>query len=161
MLKPYFYWAGICASLFLTPAAYGDTASPALSRWANTIINSSPQVQAERAALDAAQANARVAKQPLFNPELELDFERTDISTKTASISQTLDWSNKRGAQMTVAAFSVQAAIANLALTRQERASELLSKLSAFHAMNRPHFTRHKSVSLCNAVHTLPEIADY
>ncbi|MDX8385321.1 MAG: TolC family protein [Gallionella sp.] len=132
MLKPYIYRLGLSACLLLTPAAYGEIVSPALSNWVSDIINTNPQVQAGMAALDAAQAKARSAGQSLYNPELELDFERTDIDTRTASISQTIDWFDKRGAQSSASEFSVQAAIANLALVRQERANELLARLSAF-----------------------------
>ncbi len=133
MLKHYFSWAGLCACLFLTPVVYGATAAPALSDWISEILDGNPQVQAQQAAVEAARARARAAGRPLFNPELGLDYEQSTVNTATAGISQTFDWSDKRGARTSVAQFEVQATAAGLALTRQLLTNELLSRLSAYH----------------------------
>jgi len=148
MLKHYFSAAGLCACLFSAPIVYSATAAPALSNWVSEIVYENPRVQAQQAALEAARAQARAAGRPLFNPDLELDYERSIDDTATVGISQTFDWSGKRGARTSVAQFEVQAAVASLALTRQQLANELLAKLSALHTANALERIAHSRVEL-------------
>ncbi|MBL1294607.1 MAG: TolC family protein [Thiotrichales bacterium] len=148
MLKYYFSGAGLCACLFLTPIVYGATAAPGLSNWVSEIIYENPQVQAQQAALETARAQARAAGRPLFNPALELDYQRAIDDAASVGISQTFDWSDKRGARTSVAQFEVQAAVAGLALTRQQLANELLSRLSAYHAASALERIAHSRVEL-------------
>ncbi|HIO76141.1 MAG TPA: TolC family protein, partial [Gammaproteobacteria bacterium] len=82
----------------------------AVSNWIGTVLIGNPDVQAGQAAVDAALARASAADQPLFNPELEFDYERTDINISSLGLSQTIDWSNKRGAHKAIAEVGVRAA---------------------------------------------------
>ena len=130
-------WAAILASLLLSSLVLADgrgTSGMAVSNWIGTVLIGNPDVQAGQAAVDAALARASAADQPLFNPELEFDYERTDINISSLGLSQTIDWSNKRGAHKAIAEVGVRTARVELSQRRQLLAAELLSKLSAFQA---------------------------
>lgn len=84
-----------------TPGAM--RADPALIQFVQSVVESNPRVQAARAAVEASGAFRDAASRPLYNPELSLDAENTDIETRTLGISQTLDWGGKRKARTAVA----------------------------------------------------------
>ncbi|HHJ80018.1 MAG TPA: TolC family protein, partial [Candidatus Tenderia electrophaga] len=92
----------------------------------------SPVMQGAQAAVDAARARAVGADKPLYNPELALDAERTDINTTTIGFSQTLDWSDKREAQTRIADQEIQAAVAALREARQGVVVETLTALTQY-----------------------------
>ena len=92
----------------------------------------SPAMQGAQAAVEAAQARAEGAGRPLYNPDFELDAERTDINTASIGFSQTLDWSDKREAQTRIANQEVQAAVAELKETQQRIAVETLGALTQY-----------------------------
>ncbi len=69
----------------------------------------------------------------LYNPELELDAERTDIDTTSLGISQTIDWGDKRGARARAAGHERDAVIAEAESKRQGLAIELLQALREYH----------------------------
>lgn len=57
------------------------------------IWETSPEVQAARADLEAAGARARATAQPLYNPLLSLEAENADVDRRTAGVSLALDLS--------------------------------------------------------------------
>ncbi len=116
------------------PAHDIPTAPPALSRWVRSTIAENPRLLAERAALEAARGRVEAASRPLFNPELGLDYERTDVDTASVGISQTLDWANKRDARATQATRERQVAVARLQQRWRKLAAELLGGWSRWHA---------------------------
>ncbi len=100
--------AGLFACLFIftawTPAVHSKGQLPQevevqqLAAIVNHALESNPEIEAAKAAVDAAQARLTGAGLPLNNPELEMEAEHTDISTYTLGISQTIDWYNKQDA---------------------------------------------------------------
>ncbi len=123
----------IIGQLLCAPAV---SASPvfALSALVREVSISHPGVRAAQAALAAARARARAANQPLYNPQLGLDVEEAAESSQALSLSQSLDWADKRGARADVAAFERVTARAALATARQKLTGELLSALADYHA---------------------------
>jgi cobalt-zinc-cadmium efflux system outer membrane protein len=137
--------AGVCACLalpawaFVAPDYQGIPLSisdkgvqnidPSLRDFIEEVWSESPAVQSAQAGLDAARAHAAGAGKALHNPVLELEAERTDINTTSVGFSQTLDWSDKRGALIGVAQQEIQAAQANLQQVRQRVAVETLLAL--------------------------------
>jgi cobalt-zinc-cadmium efflux system outer membrane protein len=89
-------------------------ASPALKASLIETLESNPEMIAARSRLDAAQALASAAGQPIYNPELDLEVENTAVQRKTVGLSQTIDWGNKRGARKSVATFEAEAARAEV-----------------------------------------------
>ncbi len=118
--------------LFLSPALPAGAAdsSPALKQLARTFLEEHPAAQAARANLERAEAEARATGQPLYNPEIEVEYEDATDITKTIGLVQTFDWAGKRRARDTASQDSIRAAQAALAATRQDMLGELLTELS-------------------------------
>ncbi len=146
MLLTRIFYAGVAIGLWLPLASHAGNGTeikidPALPVFIQQVWTESPIVQGARAAMDAAQARTDGAGRPLHNPSLELDVERTDINTSSIGLSQTLDWSNKRGAQLTIAKQRQQGAQAAVWEARRSTAQEALNALVDF-------FTAHESWEL-------------
>ncbi|HPE81784.1 MAG TPA: TolC family protein [Gammaproteobacteria bacterium] len=107
-------------------------ASPQLTAWVRQVLADSPDLQATRAAVDAAQARLTGAGRPLNNPELEFEYERSDIDYATVGVNQTLDWHGKQGARQRIADAGLAMARAELMATRERIAGELLEALAAY-----------------------------
>jgi len=112
------------------------TASPVLTRFARNALQDNPRVQAASAAVDASRARQEAAGKALYNPELELDAEKTDIRTETIGVSQTIDWGDQRGARTEVAQYENKAVLAGFQFVRQELANQLITGLAEYHASN-------------------------
>ncbi len=109
-----------------------DKIDPALPAFIKQVWAESPAVQGAQAALEAAQARYDGADRPLHNPSLGLDAERTDINTNTIGLTQTLDWSDKRGALVNIAKQEEQAVQAAFREVRRSTALEALNALVDF-----------------------------
>ena len=97
------------------------------------VVNQHPRARSIKATLQASSAQFQAADQPLYNPELELDIERTDIDTTSLGISQTIDWGDKRGVRAKTARHKHNAATATAESNRQGLAIELLEALQEYH----------------------------
>ena len=104
-------------------------ASPALSAFARQILQSHPRVQAAQAELDAARAHERAAGRALYNPELDAEYEDSDVRTRSIGINQTIDLGGKRGARERAASFETQSTQESLAMVRQGVLAELFTAL--------------------------------
>ncbi|EIL94169.1 Outer membrane protein, probably efflux family protein [Rhodanobacter sp. 115] len=94
------------------------------------IWQASPEVQVARADLDATQARARAAAQPLNNPSLSLDAENADVNRRTAGLSLPLDLSGKRRARASQGEADLLAAEATYNLVRRDVAARWLKAWS-------------------------------
>lgn len=119
--------------LMLTFETVGATDQPALTALVRTVLDENPRALAARSALDAVQARERAADQPLYNPDLDIEYEDAGDVTKTLGLSQTIDWADKREARTRVAAQERERVAAELAGVRQELATELLGALADYH----------------------------
>ena len=127
----------VAAACLVSPMVSAESsvdADSALSGWINGVLSQNPEVQAAQAAVDAAGGRLRGADQPLFNPELEFEYESSDVDTTTGGISQTIDWSGKREARTGVAQSGQVAAVAELRARHQALAAELLRSLADWQA---------------------------
>lgn len=93
--------ASLCAEPALLPSQAATVAGipPHLQDAVRTVWKSSPEVQAARAELAAAEARARAAAQPLYNPSISVDAENADVDRRTGGVSLALDLSGKRRAR--------------------------------------------------------------
>ncbi len=105
---------------------------PSLRAFIQQVWLESPTMQGAQAAIESAQARAEGAGRALYNPNLELDTERTEINTTSIGISQTLDWSDKQEALTRIADQEVLAATAELRETQQDIAVETLDALAQY-----------------------------
>jgi len=129
-------WAVVAPDYKETPLSISANAArkvdPSLQTFIQQVWTESPAVQGAQAAVEAARARAEGADRPLYNPDLELEAERTDINTTSIGFSQTLDWSDKREARTRIADQEIQAAVAELRETRQRIAVETLDALAQY-----------------------------
>jgi len=129
MLRIPLIWAGLLVCLALPVSASPVNMPPSLNTFMQRVWEQHPNIGAAQAALDAAYARAKASSLPLYNPELELDAEKTDINTFSVGVSQTLDWGDKRGAQQRIGKAEVQLAQADFALVQQQVSTEVLTAL--------------------------------
>jgi len=115
-----------------TSTTGADKIDPALPAFIKQVWAESPAVQGAQAAIEAAQARRDGAGRPLHNPSLGLDAERTNINTSTIGLTQTLDWSDKQGALVTIAKQEQQAIQAAFQEVRRSTALEALNALVDF-----------------------------
>jgi cobalt-zinc-cadmium efflux system outer membrane protein len=94
--------------------------SPLLQETVRTVWKASSEVAAARAELDAAQARARAAAQPVYNPTVSFDAENADVDRRTAGVSLALDFSGKRRARAEVGQAQVRAGEAALESVRRD-----------------------------------------
>jgi cobalt-zinc-cadmium efflux system outer membrane protein len=135
-----FKWRPWLAGCLLWGAVNGANASdisPALKQLIQSFLAQHPAAQAARADLERAEAEARATAQPLYNPEIELEYEDATDITKTVGLVQTLDWAGKRRARDTASQDSMRAAQAAQAAMRQTLLGELLVELSGVTASSR------------------------
>jgi cobalt-zinc-cadmium efflux system outer membrane protein len=123
--------AGTCLVLVSVAVAEPPTAAdPALTGWISEVLLQNPEMQAAEAAVDAASGRYRAADRPLFNPELEFEYENSDSTTTAGGLNQAIDWADKRGARAEVADYERTAAQAELRAVRQRLAAQLLQALA-------------------------------
>lgn len=103
--------------------------------WLTAQIQQHPDVLAAREQLLGSQANADAAEQPLYNPELSGDVERSGEETSyRIGVQQTIDWWDKRGAKQQQAGYLRSAAEALYRQHVLEKTAEALSALVAWQA---------------------------
>lgn len=127
--------SGLLLLVVLAMPAYAQTGSdtdqtqaPAdIIAYVNRALNAHPRVLAARSSVTAAEARTRAAGRPLYNPELEAEYEDAESLTRSIGINQTIDLGNKRDARRNVASAEQQAASEALSLVRQQVSAELLA----------------------------------
>ena len=121
--------------LILTCKTVSADEQSALTTMVRTVLENHPSVLAARSELDVTQARESAADRPLYNPELDVEYEDAgDVTTKTLGFSQSIDWGDKREGRKRVAALERERAIAEFAGIRQELTAELLAALADYHA---------------------------
>lgn len=106
-----------------------ESAPDAIHQLIQQVLPTHPRFAAAQAELEAVKANLTAAEQAIYNPELELDTEKTDIRTSTIGLSQTIDWGDQRGAKTQIANHQLNAARANFQRQRQQLIRDLLIAL--------------------------------
>ncbi|MDT8321741.1 MAG: TolC family protein [Xanthomonadales bacterium] len=107
---------------------------PELRRFVRSVVDANPRLQAAQSALEASRALESAAGRPLYNPELQADYESAVDDTWEIGIGQTLDWSGKRDARSSVAAAERQAMEAEYLAQRRELTAALLDSLTQHQA---------------------------
>ncbi|HED52420.1 MAG TPA: TolC family protein [Gammaproteobacteria bacterium] len=108
--------------------------NPALLDLVRETLDRNPGVLAARAAVDAAEARARGAGRPLYNPQLEMEAEQSETRVGSLGLSQAIDWTDKRGARTGVADARLSAVRAEYVAVRQQLGGELLASLGRYQA---------------------------
>ncbi len=109
--------------------------SQAWQNWLKNQIETQPEIIAAKQQLKAQLLLADGRTQPLYNPELETEFERLDSADNyRIGINQTLDVWGKRSNRRQEAEFIRLAAEQTYAQTYQEKLAEALSVLATYQA---------------------------
>ncbi len=123
--------------IFWMAFAYPIQAQENWGLWLQQQIQSHPDVVAARANSDATLANADALEKPLFNPELETEFEKfEDADNYRVGISQQLDLWNQRGAQRKQAQSERIGAEFQYQLLYAEKLLQAISELVEYRAAN-------------------------
>jgi len=111
--------------------SFAGKAPDALKLMIQSSLNRHPRMQAARAALQASIKRLKAAKQAVYNPELALDTERTDINTAYLQLSQTIDLADRRGSLTDVAQAELVKAKAEFELAVLQLQYDLVSSYLA------------------------------
>ena len=110
--------------------ASAPQATPALQAFVSEALRTHPAMQAARAELDRFRAEADAAGQPLYNPEIGLEYQETDVAERTVGIQQTFDWTDKREARSSAAESAFVAAQSRYAAVREAFIAGLMIALA-------------------------------
>ncbi len=98
-------------------------------------LQNHPRYIAAQAQLKAVQSEYEAASRAIYNPELEIDTERTSVQTSTVGISQTIDWGDQQGVKTQIARYNIEAARAEFKKQRQQLMADLLLTAGTYKAM--------------------------
>lgn len=135
-LSKRFVFGYLCA-LYLPGIAMADSSDASWVRWLQNQVHHHPAVVAAKEKMNAAFSIAESNEQPLYNPELETEFEREgDANNYQVGISQTVDWGGKRGVGKQMAKANRRAAEYDFALKLQQQTTLSLQALVKWQAAN-------------------------
>jgi len=110
------------------------TLNKTLSEWLVANVTQHPTVLAAKAAVEASEFQQLAAAKALYNPELALATESVDeVTTTSLGISQTIDWGDRRGANIKFASAQLRGKQSQLSLSQQQLSLSLLTALSKQH----------------------------
>ncbi len=123
----------------LAQAATENTqnAPSALSNFILSQMADHPDLLAAQAQVKSAKAALRASDQAVYNPQLELEYVETDVTTKSVGFRQTIDWGDQQGSRTAVAKAQLQKATANYDRAIQSLIRNLLTHLAENQTKNR------------------------
>ncbi len=130
----FFLLLGLCG-VFLPASLYGaspetEFADTSWGFWFRSQISQHPDVVAAKETMHAALSMADGLDQPLYNPELDTEYEREGRANNfRLGLSQTFDWWGKRDKQQQQAIYGRTAARMAFDLTVQQKSAEALQAL--------------------------------
>ncbi len=113
-----------CMLMLALPSWADSLVAP---RWLADIVREHPDTQAALARLDASKQRVAGASRMVYDPSLELGGDRSDGTDYDVGISQQLDLSGRRRARRKTAAAQEEAALAELAITVNRVAQEVMT----------------------------------
>lgn len=116
------------------PHRHSAATEIALNHFIQQVLSTNPTLQAAQARVFAAEARARAADQPLYNPELTAEDQQATDRTYAVGVNQTIDWTNKRHARAQVGLSDIQIAQAQLADVRLTLTTQILDALARYQA---------------------------
>jgi len=135
--RQFVVWVYLFVAITLTNVTWADISSATTQQaplpLATFILNNltdHPSLLAAKADVQRANAAVRASGQAVYNPELEFDYEDTDVKTKSIGISQTIDWGDQQGSRTSVAQAELLKAKADYDVVIQTFISNLLAQLA-------------------------------
>jgi len=114
-----------------------QSAPKELQNFIRQIVSTHPRFLAAQAERDTAMSVYNASDNAVYNPELEINSEKTNIKTTTYGLSQTIDWGDQRGAKTIVSKHKLDAAQAIFQQKRQQLIHDLLFSLKDLHNKSR------------------------
>lgn len=123
----------------LAQAATDNTqnAPSSLSNFILSQMADHPDLLAAQAEVQSAKAALLASDKAVYNPELELEYMETDVTTKSVGFRQTIDWGDQLGSRTAVAKAELQKAMANYDRAIQSLIRNLLTHLAENQTKNR------------------------
>ena len=128
------------ASSSYVQAANNMTIRPApkvLQLFMQQIVPTHSRFFAAQAERDSVISANSASDNAIYNPEFEIDSEKTNIRTTTYGLSQTIDWGDQRGAKTSIAKHQLDAAQSIFQQKRQQLIHDLLFSAKDFHNKSR------------------------
>jgi len=129
MPQRYFFQLRLVTYTVLLFANTNIFASPALNSFMQQVWEKNPSIQAAETAVEAAKVRRQAANQPLYNPEVGVEVERSDINTLSFGVNQSVDWGDKRSALREKSDADIHLAITELNIQKFAIAEEILIAL--------------------------------
>jgi len=128
-------WVFTFTIMVSTNSAWSETISDmtlktSLSIFIENALNEYSAMLAAKADIRSAKAVLEASDQAVFNPELELEYEETDVISQKIGIRQTIDWGDQKGSRTAVAEAGLNKAIADYDMTMHSSISHLLTALA-------------------------------
>ncbi len=122
--------------LFVLPVsqARGDGAGLAVRDYVAQVLATHPALLAAQADVQAARAQMRADGKPLYNPELDLEYDNALDNGARVGITQRFNFVGKRQARKAVGAAELRAAEARYRIIRKQLLGDLLRALAGFQA---------------------------
>jgi outer membrane protein TolC len=131
-------FAGLFAGLFALYLPMTSAAPPTNNTWEywfKNQINHHPDILSAKQQLNASLSQADDRGKPLYNPELQTDYETyNSFNNFTIGISQTVDWFDKRGTRITQANYNRAESQVIYEFLVQQKAATALQTLSEWRA---------------------------
>ena len=146
--------------MVLVPVAMAGALTSAdqqLSGWVKTVLSENPEMQAAQAAVEAASGRLRAADQPLFNPELEFEYESSDIDRPLADSARLLTGLTSVVPVRRLPILELEGALAELRSKRQGLATDLLRALADWHTASGRQRVSEKQTTLMTRFASIAE----
>lgn len=105
---------------------------PVLHEFITQILSKHPSLLSVEATQRAIEARSQGKSQPIYNPEIEIGYVNNKDRNKEIGISQTIDWSGKRGARSKLGSAEVAASKSVYLLAKKGLLTDLLQSLNEY-----------------------------
>ncbi len=127
--------AGCICTLYLPGAVFAAPSDSSWEHWFVSQIKQHPDAIAAEETMNSVMSMAEGRERPLYNPELETEFEREGQDNNyRIGINQTIDWRDKRAVRKQQAGFSRAAARQTFEFTLQQEMADALQALIEWQA---------------------------
>jgi outer membrane protein TolC len=131
-------FVGCLISLLFSSGVFAAIPDAVWRNWFVTQIEQHPDVIAAKEAMHSVFSLAENLEQPLYNPELETEYEREEKSNNyRIGFSQTIDWWDKRSVRTQQATFRRTAARQAFQVAKQQKVTEALQAIIQWQGASR------------------------
>lgn len=112
-------------------------------------LETNPSIQAADANITAAYKRQQASSQPIYNPAISMEGQKSNDKFYTIGLNQTIDWSSKRDARTRVGTANLEVAKAQRLVLQQNLIFEILDSLVSYQTTQETlKLTKEKNVLL-------------